>query len=84
MWAETLLVLERLVDAGFMVNTKKSHFLVSSLKMLGYQLSKGVISPVFTQLEALVQSNRSPRTVPDVRRLYGLLSYFRTFIPHFA
>ena len=54
MWAEALLVLERLEDAGFMVNTKKSHFLVSSLKMLGYQLAKGVISPVFTQLEALV------------------------------
>ena len=84
MWAETLLVLERLVDAGFMVNTKKSHFLISSLKMLGYQLSKGIISPVFTQLEALVQSDRAPRSVLDVLRLYGLLSYFRTFIPHLA
>ena len=54
MWVETLVVLERLVDASFIVNTKKSHFLVSSLKMLGYQLGKGIISPVFTQLEALV------------------------------
>ena len=84
MWEETLAVLERLVDAGFMVNTKKSHFLVSSLKTLGYQLVKGVISPVFTQLEALVQSNRAPRTVLDVCQLYGLLLYFCTFIPHFA
>ena len=35
-WQETKLVLECLVRAGFMINTAKSHFLVSSMKMLGY------------------------------------------------
>ena len=46
-WEETLLVLQRLADAGFMVNTSKSCFLVSSLKMLGYNVSAGSISPRF-------------------------------------
>ena len=35
-WQETKLVLERLARAGFMINTAKSHFLVSSMKTLGY------------------------------------------------
>ena len=83
-WKETVIVLERLVKAGFMVNIRKSSFLVSRLKMLGYKVSDGAISPVFAQLEALVESNSTPRTVSDVRWLYGLLSYFRLFVPNFA
>ena len=35
-WQETKLVLERLARAGFMINTAKSHFFVSNVKMLGY------------------------------------------------
>ena len=35
-WEETKVVLERLARAGFMINTAKSHFLVSRMKMLGY------------------------------------------------
>ena len=35
-WEEIKVVLERLTCAGFMINTPKSHFLVSSMKMLGY------------------------------------------------
>ena len=37
-WQETCIVPERLVAASFMVNTTKSKFLVSELKMLGYKL----------------------------------------------
>ena len=35
-WEETKVVLECLARAGFMINTAKSHFLVSRMKMLGY------------------------------------------------
>ena len=35
-WEEAKVVLECLTDAGFMINTAKLHFLVSSMKMLGY------------------------------------------------
>ena len=35
-WQETKVVLECLVCAGFIINTAKLHFLVSSMKMLGY------------------------------------------------
>lgn len=53
-WEETKVVLERLCKAGFMVNTKKSKFLVSKLKMLGYQVSDNKLYPNFVRLEALV------------------------------
>ena len=38
-WKETVLVLERLCAAGFMINVKKSKFLVSSMKMLGHYIA---------------------------------------------
>ena len=81
---ETKLVLERLVAAGFMVNTAKSHFLVSSIKMLGYHLQGGRRLPSYTQLKATVDANYSPKTIRDVQHLYGLLSSFRLFVPAFA
>ena len=43
-WEETCIILERLAAAGFMVNTAKSKFLVSELKMLGYKLHSGSAS----------------------------------------
>ena len=57
MWAESRIVLERLAAAGFMVNTAKSHFLVSSLKMLGYHLRDGRRLPSYTQLKATVDAD---------------------------
>ena len=47
-WQETKLVFERLARAGFMINTAKSHFLVGSMKMLGYQLEGGRRLPSYT------------------------------------
>ena len=46
-WEQTLLVLYRLTDAGFMINTMKSRFLVSSLKLLGYWVGAGGMKPYF-------------------------------------
>lgn len=40
-WEETKVVMERLSRAGFMINTRKCKFLVSSLKLLGYQVEDG-------------------------------------------
>ena len=35
-WFETKLVLEHLAAVSFMLDTAKSHFLASEMKMLGY------------------------------------------------
>ena len=44
-WQETVKVIRRLTDAGFMINLSKSHFLVKSAVILGYEVSHGVIKP---------------------------------------
>ena len=47
-WAETKLVLEQFAVAGFMINTAKLHFLVSEMRILGYQLYWGHRFPLYT------------------------------------
>ena len=38
-WSECLRVMNRLAKAGFMINIKKSKFLVGSLKLLGFKVN---------------------------------------------
>ena len=83
-WCHAKIALERLVHAGFMVNLKKSELLTSGIKMLGFWVTKGKRLPCCPQLRAWVEGARIPRTKSDVQALYGLLSYFRSFIPNFA
>ena len=79
-----MLILHRLISAGFMINIRKSTFLTSSLKLLGFVVGAGLRKPVFPQLEAWIESKRAPRTKSDIQGIYGLLSYFRDFVPSFA
>ncbi len=48
--------MQRLAKAGFMINIKKSKFLVGSLKLLGFKLDKGILRPNFISLEAKLES----------------------------
>jgi len=64
-WEETKEVIRRLTEAGFMINTAKSKFLVGSLKMLGFLIGGNVMKPNYVRLEAMVRSS-SPKTVRDV------------------
>lgn len=50
-WAETLLVLSRLVEAGFTMKLNKSMFLVSRKKMLGHRIQSGCQKPISTTLQ---------------------------------
>ena len=55
-WSHCLLVMQRLADAGFMINIKKSHFLVGSMKLLGFKVEKGILKPNFVTVEAKLES----------------------------
>lgn len=46
-WMETLLVMQRLIEAGFMLNIRKSALLTSELKLLGFMVGAGLRKPVF-------------------------------------
>lgn len=54
-WEKSKLVLKRLVDAGFMINTRKTKFLVQKVKVLGYELEGGMVQPNAKKLEVLLQ-----------------------------
>lgn len=44
-WKYIMIALQCLVEAGFMLNLKKSELLTSSIKMLGFWVSVGKRSP---------------------------------------
>ena len=53
-WERTQRVLSKLVGAGFMINTKKTKFLVQHVKILGYELTAGEVRPNHKKLEVLM------------------------------
>lgn len=55
-WDHCLIVMKRLAKAGFMINIKKSHFLVGSMKLLGFKVEKGILKPNFVTIEAKLDS----------------------------
>jgi hypothetical protein len=82
---DTLEAIRRLTQAGFMINLSKSHLVESAAKVLGHQWHSGSFwAPTTTKLEALLES--SPAQLEKMNRssLYGLLNFFREYVPTFA
>lgn len=50
-----MLVLEKLAEAGFMINTRKCKFLVTKVKMLGYYVEDGLLMPNYNKLETALK-----------------------------
>ena len=61
----------------------KSEFGLKKVKLLGKTISQGNIYPGASKVQGLTELRR-PRTVSDVRSVYGLLSHFRQFVKDFA
>ena len=59
-----------------MLSGLKSEFGLKKVKLLGKTITDGKIYPGRDKLQGLVDL-KVPRTVSDVRKLYGLLSHFR-------
>lgn len=52
--------------------------------MLGHRVSADNLKRVFVSLESMLKSRKQPKSVADVWKFYGLLSYYRMYIPNFA
>ncbi len=82
---DTLEAIRRLATAGFMLNLGKSHLVESTAHVLGHQwTSGGFWAPCTEKIEVL-------RALPDGElarmnraSLYGLLNFFREYVPTFA
>lgn len=77
------IVLERLRHFGLRLNLVKSNFFHKMLLYLGHLVSNGSIQPNPKKVEVLNKVH-SPINPPEVRKLMGMLSYFRQYIPSFA
>lgn len=76
-------VLKRLRDAGLTLGKEKCHFCKPELKYLGYVVnSRGLL--VDPDKVAAILRIPTPKNVPEVRRVIGMASWYRRFIPNFS
>jgi hypothetical protein len=76
-------VFARLRSAGLKMNPKKCAFAQESCIYLGHHISKNRIKPPPERISA-IKDYSSPKTVQQLRRVLGLLNWFRKFIPNFS
>ena len=70
------LVLQRLTDAGFAVNLRKSSFAVNEIDYLGYWIMCHGIQPQPKKVEAIMQLT-PPTTKRQLRHFLGMINYYR-------
>lgn len=76
-------IYECLKKAGFRVNLDKCEFCCSSLSFLGFIVDQHGLRTDPAKVEA-IQRFRTPKTTTEVKRLIGLVSYYRIFLPNLA
>ena len=77
------LVLTRLRDYGLKVKPSKCVLFRTEIKFLGHLVSSSGIQPLPDKVQA-IKDWPVPRCIRDVRAYYGLVGYYRRFIPNFA
>jgi hypothetical protein len=70
---KTLTILE---DNGYTINGEKSHFAVSDLEYLGYEISTQGTKPSSKKVKAIL-SVKSPKTKRQLKRFIGMVNYYR-------
>lgn len=76
-------VAKRLREANLSISPTKSHFCHKRLTFLGYLLSEEGLQPNNERIQPIL-NYKKPETVRDIRRLMGLINWYRRFIPHAA
>lgn len=76
-------VLQRLQQAGFTLNREKCQFCVPELRYLGYVVNGRGLSVDPDKVRAILEIP-PPKTTKEVRRIVGMASWYRRFIPNFS
>lgn len=76
-------VAELLTNAGLTINLDKSFFMMSEIKYLGFLVGEKGLRPDPGKIESIVNFP-TPTSVKQTRRLLGMASWYRRFIPNFA
>ena len=76
-------VLDRLSEAGLIVNGDKCEFSLTKLKFFGHELSSDGVSPSEEKIAA-IRDARSAKDASKVRSFMGLVQYSTKFMPDLA
>ena len=76
-------VLSRLEEAGAKIKMEKVKIVPERLKYLGHIIEAGKRRPDVSRVEALGRV-KTPSSLRDVRRILGVLNWFRHYIPHYS
>jgi len=77
------LLFETLAENGFIINSDKCVFAVSSLEFLGHSVSVDGLVPLPKHVEA-IQNFPPPQDVKQLQRFLGLVNFYRRFVPKAA
>ena len=70
-------------EIGLTLNPKKMQPLRASIIILGHIVSRGSIKPNSANVDS-IENLPAPKNTKEVRRVLGMVGYFRSFIPKFA
>lgn len=73
----------RLTTAGLTVSATKSKFCMQRLKFVGHIIDVEGIKPDKSKIQP-IYDYPSPASVKDVKRLLGMVGWYRRFIPNFS
>uniref|UniRef100_A0A6V7JGH6 RNA-directed DNA polymerase n=1 Tax=Bracon brevicornis TaxID=1563983 RepID=A0A6V7JGH6_9HYME len=76
-------VLQKIRDAGLVINREKSEFCLSQVKYLGFLVNQSGLQVDPEQTSAIVDYP-APQTMKQLRRFLGMASWYRRFIPTFV
>jgi hypothetical protein len=76
-------VVGQLCNNGLAISVKKVRFLVDEVMVLGHHVVNGKCYPNPKRLEKLANFG-APTTFKSLQSIFGLLNYFREYIPGFA
>ena len=82
---DTLEAVKQLATAGFMLNLHKSQLVQATAQVLGYLWTLGGFwAPNVAKLTALMEKSDGELARFNWESLYGLLNFYREYIPAFA
>lgn len=76
-------VAERLRDANLTISLEKSKFCQKQISYLGYTLSEKGLAIDSTKIQSILDY-ATPRTLKDVRRFIGMVSFYKQFVEKFS
>ena len=76
-------VLERLKQAGLVINKSKCFIAQPEVEYLGYIISKNNIRPIPRKVKDILDFPK-PKTVNEMQKFAGMINFYRRSLPHLA